>query len=123
VPAPHHSRNFVKHLLIGSALVLPLLLLTLIIFLSRKALTNASEPQPFGFIDKSGKDLNAATVIPPRYYIANPFSEGLAAVSVDDATGKHKWSFIDTTGKVVINEQFDNANHSDSLCPQDRKMH
>lgn len=46
-----------------------------------------------GFIDKSG-----ALVIPPLYFNASDFSEGLAAVVTDKGT----WSFIDREGKLVI---------------------
>ena len=45
-----------------------------------------------GFIDKTGK-----MVIKPRFTVAGPFSEGLAAFSLGNGEG-----FIDKTGKVVI---------------------
>ena len=51
----------------------------------------------WGFIDKTGR-----TVIPPQFTDASSFSEGLAAVKVENA-----WGFIDTAGKVVIRPQFD----------------
>jgi hypothetical protein len=52
-----------------------------------------------GFIDKAGKQ-----VIPPRYNDVQPFSEGLAAVSLDG-----KYGYIDRSGKMVIPPQFSNA--------------
>jgi hypothetical protein len=53
----------------------------------------------WGFIDKTGQ-----TVIPPQFADARSFSEGLAAVKVDNV-----WGYIDTAGKVVIRPQFDAA--------------
>ncbi len=46
----------------------------------------------WGYIDRTGK-----FVIPPRYDVANGFSEGLAVVHNSGKVG-----FIDATGKVVI---------------------
>jgi hypothetical protein len=51
-----------------------------------------------GFIDRAGR-----MVVEPRYLKAYSFSEGLAAVmSQDDA-----WVYIDTTGKVVSNPEYE----------------
>jgi hypothetical protein len=52
-----------------------------------------------GFIDKAGKQ-----VIPLRYDDAQPFSEGLAAVSLKD-----KYGYIDRSGKMVIPPRFSSA--------------
>jgi WG containing repeat len=53
----------------------------------------------WGFIGKTGQ-----TVIPPQFADADAFSEGLAAVKVENA-----WGYIDTAGTVVIRPQFDAA--------------
>jgi hypothetical protein len=52
-----------------------------------------------GYIDRSG-----AFVIKPQFDSLNTFSEGLAAVRINN-----KWGYIDTSGKIVINPQFDQA--------------
>src|SRR5580658_10175383 len=45
-------------------------------------------------------------LINPQFDLADPFSEGLAAVRVgDDKTGK--WCFVDTHGKFVVNPQLE----------------
>lgn len=46
----------------------------------------------YGFIDAQG-----SVVIKPQFDGALPFTEGLAAVSIN-----RKWGFIDTSGKVVV---------------------
>ncbi|HET6892084.1 MAG TPA: WG repeat-containing protein [Pyrinomonadaceae bacterium] len=51
----------------------------------------------WGFIDKTG-----AFVIPPKFESALGFSEGLAAVLLDN-----KWGFINKNGILVIDHQFD----------------
>lgn len=53
-----------------------------------------------GFIDFTG-----AWVIPPRFDMAFPFSEGLAEVCVDN----HQWGYINHQGEVVIACQFEDA--------------
>jgi hypothetical protein len=58
----------------------------------------------YGYADRATK----ALVIPCRFSDALPFSEGLAAVRVDDAEGC-KWGYIDETGEFVIEPQFDGA--------------
>jgi len=50
-----------------------------------------------GYIDRSG-----TFAIKPQFDSINTFSEGLAAVRVNN-----KWGFINTAGKIVINPQFD----------------
>lgn len=53
-----------------------------------------------GFIDFTG-----AWVIPPRFDMAFPFSEGLAEVRAAD----HQWGYINHQGEVVIACQFEDA--------------
>ncbi len=54
--------------------------------------------------------------IPPIFERVNSFSEGMAAVKIN-----HKWGFIDKTGKVVVEPQFNlwqaefNSSFSDGL--------
>lgn len=50
----------------------------------------------YGYIDARGN-----VVIKPQFVQAFGFSEGLAAVKVQDGT-RLKWGYIDTTGKVII---------------------
>lgn len=50
-----------------------------------------------GFLDKTGK-----LVIPAVYDSKMPFSEGLAAVELNN-----KWGFIDKTGQLVIEAKYD----------------
>jgi hypothetical protein len=62
----------------------------------------------FGYINTEG-----AIVIPMQFEMAQPFSDGLAAVSVDS-----KWGYIDKTGKFVIKPQFRGAGpFSEGLAP------
>ncbi|MBA2734085.1 MAG: WG repeat-containing protein [Acidobacteria bacterium] len=61
----------------------------------------------YGYVDRTGK-----FVIEPKYSLAKPFSEGLAAVTIGgQQNGSYKINdgYIDKTGKVVIEPQFDNA--------------
>ena len=53
----------------------------------------------FGFVDSSGQ-----FQIPPAYEDALPFSEGFAAVQVEE-----KWGFINARGEEVMHPQFDGA--------------
>jgi hypothetical protein len=53
-----------------------------------------------GYVEK----VSGVERIAPRFEVANPFSEGLAAVRIEGMYG-----FIDTTGKVVIEPRFQNA--------------
>jgi hypothetical protein len=53
----------------------------------------------YGYINTDG-----AIAIPMQFERAQPFSDGLAAVSVDS-----KWGYIDKTGQFVIKPQFLNA--------------
>jgi hypothetical protein len=57
---------------------------------------------PWGYIDKTGR-----IVIPLQYDWAEPFSEGRAAVVLNNKVG-----FIDTAGRVVINPQFEHLSTS-----------
>lgn len=52
-----------------------------------------------GYIDRSG-----AFAVKPQFDSINTFSEGLAAVQINN-----KWGYIDTAGRIVINPQFDQA--------------
>jgi len=62
----------------------------------------------YGFIDEAGKE-----VVPVKYDHARDFSDGLAAVELNE-----KWGFIDKTGKEVIPFDFDYAREfSDGLAP------
>ena len=62
----------------------------------------------FGYINTEG-----AIVIPMQFEMAQPFSDGLAAVRVD-----FKWGYIDKTGKFVIKPQFVGAGpFSEGLAP------
>ena len=49
-----------------------------------------------GYINKQGE-----YVIEPNFEFANNFSEGLAAIEIDN-----KWGFINKTGKIVIKPQY-----------------
>lgn len=53
----------------------------------------------YGYMDRTGK-----IVISPQFGCADPFSEGLARVSINNKNG-----YIDKTGKFVIPPQFDVA--------------
>lgn len=62
----------------------------------------------FGYINTEG-----AIVIPMQFEVAQPFSDGLAAVRVNS-----KWGYIDKTGKFVIEPQFRGAGRfSEGLAP------
>jgi hypothetical protein len=66
------------------------------------------EQGELGYIDKAGK-----TIIPPKYHDYQPFSEGLAAVKLED-----KYGYIDRSGKMVIPPQFSDAGpFSEGLAP------
>lgn len=62
-----------------------------------------AEHQRFGYVNTEGKLL-----IKPEFFIAEDFSERLAAVRIEEST-ESKYAFIDKTGKVVIPAQFDQA--------------
>lgn len=49
-----------------------------------------------GFIDKTGK-----VVIAPKFIAVENFSEGLAAVKIED-----RWGYIDKTGETIISPNF-----------------
>lgn len=57
----------------------------------------------FGYIDKTGKE-----VIAPQFFVAQDFSEGLAAVRVEQ-TSESKYGYIDRTGHMVIEPRFNQA--------------
>ena len=64
-----------------------------------------------GFVDTSGK-----LVISMEYCEAKPFSEGLAAVSLEDSQvylhgqyDREKWGYIDKTGRMVIDAKYRTA--------------
>jgi len=57
-----------------------------------------AEGGKFGFIDPSGE-----WVIPPKFDDAQDFSEGLAAVFVDEIK---KWGYIDKKGETVIEPEY-----------------
>lgn len=62
----------------------------------------------YGYINTEG-----VLVIPMQFEMAQPFSDGLAAVRVDS-----KWGYIDKTGKFVIEPQFRGAGpFSEGLAP------
>ncbi len=63
--------------------------------------SESSEKYKIGYIDKSGK-----LIIAPKYSAAHEFSNGLAAVQIDDGG---KWGYIDKAGKMVIEPIFENA--------------
>jgi len=81
----------------------------LVIFISALFAVNAFGESP------RGKQI-IPYAIPPAFENATYFSEGLAAVKIN-----HKWGFIDKTGKIVIEPQFNlwqaqfNSEFSDGL--------
>ena len=90
-------------------------------------LAAAKKDVRWGYIDHDMK-----WVIEPQFTLARAFSEGLAPVVAGDAPaprtardyaslrkkGGVKWGFADTSGKVVINCQFEDAGtFSESLAP------
>ena len=62
-----------------------------------------AEHQRFGFVDKKGQ-----VVIKPEFFAAEDFSEGLAAVRIEESATS-KYAFIDKVGAIVIPPQFDQA--------------
>ena len=61
------------------------------------------ETNKYGFINKKGE-----TIIPPNFRDASIFSEGLAAVNIEE--GYEKWGYIDMEGNTVIEEKYSIAN-------------
>ncbi|MBN1321764.1 MAG: WG repeat-containing protein [Thermoleophilia bacterium] len=62
----------------------------------------------YGYVDRTGR-----TVIEPVFDAACTFSEGLAAVALDE-----KWGFIDTSGNLVVPFQFEEpGSFSEGLAP------
>ena len=73
------------------------------------SLSGGGSPYTAGFINMNGE-----IVIKPIYYEVKAFSEGLAAVQLEDGG---KWSYINTEGEMVISPQFTSANlFSDGLA-------
>ncbi len=71
--------------------------------------TTEKRQKRYGFANMQGEK-----VIPPIYYDATHFSEGLAAVKGLD----NKWGYIDNTGTVIIPANFDAAKiFSGELAP------
>jgi hypothetical protein len=59
-----------------------------------------------GFIDIHGN-----VIIEPKFYWVDEFSEGFCAVSTDFRSKEvRKYGYIDTTGKLVVDFQFQHAN-------------
>lgn len=55
-----------------------------------------------GYIDETGQ-----TVIPCKYYDANPFSEGVALVMLDDdEADNRRWAIIDTEGNTLFTKKY-----------------
>ena len=64
-----------------------------------------SPDQKWGCIDKKGE-----FVIPyQRFFWPNSFYEGLASVQLINQNGISKFCYIDKTGKIVIEPQFEAA--------------
>jgi hypothetical protein len=59
-------------------------------------------PKEFGFINSRGE-----WVIEPKYRQAQPFSNGLACVTLHDKPRRGKKGFINTKGEMVIEPRFD----------------
>jgi hypothetical protein len=62
-----------------------------------------AEHQRFGYVDTKGE-----LAIKPQFFMAEDFSEGLAAVRIEESATS-KYAFIDKSGKIVIPAQFDGA--------------
>ena len=58
-----------------------------------------------GFIDKKGNFI----IAPGKYRFVGNFSEGLASVWIDSPCDRSCYGYIDTTGKIVIPQQFQTA--------------
>lgn len=57
----------------------------------------------YGYINKSG----SLVIKPKSYHLDDGFSEGLATIAITNENSTDKWGFIDTTGKIAIQPQFD----------------
>jgi hypothetical protein len=60
----------------------------------------------WGYVDRTGKE-----VIAPRFSMAKPFGEGVAAVRVlnakgEDERGEGKWGFVNHQGRFVLSPRF-----------------
>ena len=56
-------------------------------------------PGKCGYIDRTGN-----FAVKPQFNSVSPFSEGMAAIQIDN-----KWGYINTSGNIVINPQFDST--------------
>ena len=66
------------------------------------------EAELYGFIDKEGN-----WIVEPRFESAYSFSEGMAAVRLDD-----NWGYIDSNGNMVIEPKYKDAlGFSEGLAP------
>ncbi len=57
----------------------------------------------WGYVDRAGK-----SIIPPKFVLVSPFSEGLAAVAVVKSNSAI-WGYINHEGKMVIEPKFKSA--------------
>jgi len=77
-----------------------------------------AEHQRFGYVDKKGQ-----VVIKPEFFVADDFSEGLAAVRIEESATS-KYAFIDTKGAIVVPPQFDQAySFSEGLAAVETGFH
>ena len=74
---------------------------------------NADKSPLYPFEDKSDNwgyfDGKGKTVIKPKFYQAEQFSEGLAAVCVSSDWLEEKWGYINKKGEIVIEPRFREA--------------
>lgn len=59
----------------------------------------------YAYINKAG----LIAIKPQTYHLGSSFSEGLATIATTDINGNDEWGYIDTTGKIAIQPQFDRA--------------
>lgn len=59
------------------------------------------ENDKYGYIDETGK-----VVIPPRFYEADSFKEGLAVVNLSGDYSKNSYGLIDKKGKFIIQPEY-----------------
>jgi hypothetical protein len=82
---------------------------------NQQKLTPVQVEKKWGYIDESGN-----IAITPSFDYAEPFSEGLAAVAINDSpetgnkltdtlTARFKWGFINEKGQIVITPQYSAA--------------
>lgn len=80
------------------------LLLAMFLFSGVAAMAQIPPATPRAPKPKPQQKKSYTVVIPAKYYLAENFSEGLAAVKING-----KWGFIDKTGKMVIPATFSGA--------------